>query len=322
MSCQNHPHKESVADCHFCGKKLCEDCSISIAGKNYCEECMSELVGPELANLAAKSPNTEIQGTTTPNQDSPIENQSFPTETQVPEKESSGIEPTAEKETPITEPTAEKVSQKAPLDDSQNIKDIEDNEHDDIYNDERLYNDTRIEENPSPTPNSNQFEEKYEKYLDDLYFDEKSEIRGNVGVTENKNPSLSEQLAQDEMEHGSITQDPFVPEAPEESMDFKSDANKNVPIMKNLRSVSSDNDGEENYTLFSLHKGTMHHKEGKKEPYSSTEKGLTVVLIILIILVAIYIIYLLTLHDLYPNFIDALFAFFENPGEVISHMIS
>ncbi len=33
MSCEKHPNRDSVANCQFCGKELCEDCTITIAGK-------------------------------------------------------------------------------------------------------------------------------------------------------------------------------------------------------------------------------------------------------------------------------------------------
>jgi len=302
MSCQNHPNKESIANCQFCGKELCEDCSISIAGKSYCEECMSDLVGPELTNIAAGHPG-ETRVTDTPK----------PTP-KAPQKQS----------LPPQEPKRKKEKKKAK--EKENIDDVDNGEYDDIYSDDRLYNDIHGDESPSTNQDHSKVEEKYEKYLDDLYFDE-TEPQGNVGSVQNKDLPLSEQLAQDEAEHGSITKDPFIQEdediypetyIPEES------GNRNIPIMENLRNVDSDteinDEGEGEHTLFSIHQGRIHYKNKESEPYTSTEKILTVVLIILIILVSLYIIYLITLHSHYPNVLDAITAFIGDPGEVIGKM--
>ena len=346
MSCQNHPNKESVANCQFCGKKLCEECAISIAGKNYCENCMSELIGPELANIAMKTPDIETQETDILNQSSPIGEQNHVAETQNPIHEESidteqNQTPTIENEDPQTpdteqnqtptieneEPIAREKEQGISPQNSQNINNIDDTEHDDIYSDNRLYDDIYGDE-PSPTPQSNEEVEKtYEKYLDDLYFDENPETLENADTVENKNLSLSEQLAEDESKNGPITQEPFVPEpqvATEDNFN-ENDKNKNIPIMENLRNTDSDPENEEKegeYTTSSLHRGSIHYKNKEKVPYSSTEKILIVILILLIILVAMYIVYLLTLHSHYPSIIQAITAFFENPGEVLSKMIS
>jgi len=330
MSCQNHPNKESVASCQFCGKELCEDCAISIAGKNYCEECMSELVGPELASITAKNPNNETQENDSPNQ-TPQPKQDPPqhaesTKINPPEET---LEPTIE-ETPMTI-EEDDVNNEIHSPDSQNMSNIDDNTHDDIYSDDKLYSDIHEDETPSPSDSSNKIEEKYEKYLDDLYFDENKD-QNDFETSENSGFSLSEQLAQDEEEHGSLTKEPFIPEVPEEPNDEEYKKNRNIPIMKNLRNVSSEAEYESEeeeeeekeeefeYTISSLHKGSIHYKKEEKEAFSSTEKILTAVLIILIILVGIYLIYLFTLHGQYPNFFDALSAFFEDPGKVLGQM--
>lgn len=328
MSCQNHPNKESISNCQFCGKELCEECTISIAGKNYCEECMSELVGPELASIASKSPNTETQNNSIPKVTTPTEPTQIP-----PEKTDPNIiEPERAKQ--------EIPSQNQNLNNNNNLNSEPYTSHDDIYSDNRLYNDIHGDNSSSNPQSINKVEEKYEKYLDDLYFDEAPENQRtvgsneNIGIREDGKSSLSEQLAQDEAEHGSITKEPFVPDTPEEPSETrefeasridKNDRNKNVPIMENLRNVSSNAqniDKEEEYTHSSLHRGSIHYKKEEKNPLNSTEKALTVILIILIILVVIYVIYLLTLHDQYPSFINAITAFFGNPGEVFSQMFS
>ena len=327
MSCQNHPNKESVANCLFCGKELCKECTITIASKHYCEECMNELIGPELSSITGKNKSNEAQET------APSSQTTAPSQVEAQETEQMKIIPQDD----ISEPTIEKelvgkdkepddvfedTNQKIPSQDSQNIDNIDDAKYNDIYNDDRLYDDIHEDEAQSTQANS-EIEEKYEKYLDDLYFDEE-----NLKSGENGNVSLSEQLAQDEAEHGSLTKEPFIPNIPEKPIE-EDRRNKNIPIMRNLRNVSSkaedkakDEEAEPEYTVSSLHRESIHYKKEGKKAYTSTEKILTIILIILIIFVVIYLIYLLTLHAQYSNFFDALTAFFTNPSDVLGEMIS
>jgi len=272
MICEKHPQRDSVAKCQFCGKELCEECAINIAGKNYCEECMSELVGPELTNIANNRSGAENNPTQTNINN---ENDQAPVEVEKPQ-----------------------------------------DSYDDLYSDDRLYNDTR-EEKPI-TPNK-EVEDKYEKYLDDLYFDEKPQteaIPKNDQFKSQKELSLSEQLAMDEAENGSITKEPFIQEEVVEnqnSFEENNEKNRNVPIMENLRKNANihQNNTNSEYTPSSLHRRSIHYKkEDEKKPFSSTETILTIILILLIIFVVIYIVYLLTLHNQYPNILDAILSLF------------
>ena len=38
MECHNHPDREAVANCAFCGKAVCPECSVEIGGNIYCKE--------------------------------------------------------------------------------------------------------------------------------------------------------------------------------------------------------------------------------------------------------------------------------------------
>ena len=307
MSCEKHPNRDSVANCQFCGKELCEDCTINIAGKNYCEECMSELIGPELTSIASNksSAKNDQQKNNFNNENNQIPNE--PEILPVQERVQTG------EQNSINDSIPEKPSRSY-------------DGHDDLYSDDRLYNDTH--ENKPITPN-NEVEDKYEKYLDDLYFDEKpqTEININNGNTVNlqneqfepqsqRELSLTEQLAMDEAEHGSITKEPFIQEEPKEKEDNfeENDAkNRNVPIMENLRKTNANNpqkDINTEYTPSSLHRRNIHYKKEEKKPFSSAETILTVILILLIIIVVIYVVYLLTLHSQYPNILDAINSLF------------
>ncbi|KZX11035.1 B-box zinc finger protein [Methanobrevibacter curvatus] len=132
---------------------------------------------------------------------------------------------------------------------------------------------------------SNPIEEKYEKYLDNLYYDENE-------TNDNEVP-LEEQLKQYEENHGLLVSEP----APE----------KYENPYKNL-SLSSDSEG--NYRPISL------HKIPKKE--NSNINGLsillTVILLLLIIFVISYVIFLLFLRGTYPEYFEAMRMLISNPS--------
>ena len=136
---------------------------------------------------------------------------------------------------------------------------------------------------------SEALENKYEKYLDDLYYDEpgKSEL------------SLSEQLARDEAQHGPLTKKEYVPQNKEEPTIVKKEAmNSNSNALNNIH----------------------YNKKPKKEGYSAVDIILTIILIALIILVIFYIVYLFLLSAKYPTFIDAIFGL-SNPSVFFSNLI-
>ncbi|KZX17271.1 hypothetical protein MBCUT_03180 [Methanobrevibacter cuticularis] len=298
MNCQNHPEKEAVANCQFCGKNLCEDCKITIAGRNYCQDCMSELVGPELTDLAINKRETSAS--------------------EIPDQTNETL-----KETP-----------------AKDVQDTFNDDYEDLYSDNRIYDDAHnitpeiakeniggTEELPNErsdiTPNKN-IEEKYEKYLDDLYFDEKTP----KNVRDEKNLSLSEQLAIDEEENGPITKNTYIPpettaprEIYNETEDDQINKQKGVPILDNLRKSHDNDKKSEQYTPHSLHR-RIQYKNDTPTPFSSLEKILTILLIVLIILVVSYIIFLVTLSSNYPSFFDAIQALFTNPGELINNIFS
>ena len=44
MECHNHPDREAVANCSFCGKAVCPECSVEIGGNIYCKDCINEII--------------------------------------------------------------------------------------------------------------------------------------------------------------------------------------------------------------------------------------------------------------------------------------
>ena len=47
MYCKNHPEKEAVGICVYCGAPFCSDCLVDVNGKKYCKE--HNAVRPEVA---------------------------------------------------------------------------------------------------------------------------------------------------------------------------------------------------------------------------------------------------------------------------------
>ncbi|MDR2966869.1 MAG: hypothetical protein LBU74_02845 [Methanobacteriaceae archaeon] len=166
----------------------------------------------------------------------------------------------------------------------------------------------------SKNNSTNDIEEKYEKYLDDIYYEENN-ITNNKD--NNEKISLKEQLARDEAKHGSIIRKPRKPTEP--TPDEKILQN-NVDRSK-LRSEKVNDKSKGNRQ--SLHPHIHSRQKKKKEEESTTtEIILTIILIFMIILVVSYLIYLFTLAHAYPNFFDAIFALFNNPAEIINNIFS
>ena len=54
MECHNHPDREAVANCAFCGKAVCPECSVEIGGNIYCKDCINEIITKSFGEKEAK----------------------------------------------------------------------------------------------------------------------------------------------------------------------------------------------------------------------------------------------------------------------------
>ena len=54
MECHNHPDREAVANCAFCGKAVCPECSMEIGGNIYCKDCINEIITKSFGEKEAK----------------------------------------------------------------------------------------------------------------------------------------------------------------------------------------------------------------------------------------------------------------------------
>ena len=190
-----------------------------------------------------------------------------------------------------------------------NLKKEEDYEEDEFIYPDHSYQ-------PGPTSASQALEEKYAKYLDDLYYDDEE-------------PSLSEELAKDEEKYGSLTKAPYVPK--EDPIDnYYEEDSVIVPLQreegilagrKKKSSSSVENEIRRKITENQNPIHSIHYKKKEKEPIGIIDILLTILLVILILLVIYYVLYLFLLSNSYPTFTDALFGLAQ-PGTVLNNLIN
>ena len=197
MECHNHPDREAMANCSLCGKAICQECSVEIGGSIYCKDCINEILAKNIDedDVKADAPKETLEKETAETFEpiTPIEaEERQASEENVPpvEKAPENFETDYEYETeyvetyeeggdedsyyenpdPIPEPEPEYKEQERklkekPKSDKPPIEPIHTGDIDEDYYYEPI---------PTETP-SNELEAKYERYLEDLYYDEKEE---------------------------------------------------------------------------------------------------------------------------------------------------
>ncbi|WP_298525511.1 ATPase [uncultured Methanobrevibacter sp.] len=328
MACHYHPEREATDICAICGKEICKECGLEIAGKIYCKDCLEKIVGLGVASSA--------QETVAEPEPEPVQENIY--------------QPQEEYEIPYAqeEPAQEYkvISDDSPYNIKDNIEYSGGLESSYISEDESIYqqqpevaqNEYEPQEEviqqaaaesdyiypdhsyePETTSARKDLEDKYEKYLDDLYFDEKE-------------VPLGEQLAKDEEQYGSLTRKEYKPrpveEAPQQVAPEKPVVKKAIPrnetpeemeariraeILEEQKSLKDKHGDDKN-----IH--NLNYQE-EKEPMGVVDILLTLVLIIVILIVLYYIIYLFFLNATYTTFMDAVFAL-KNPQNVINHLLT
>lgn len=168
---------------------------------------------------------------------------------------------------------------------------------------EYIYPDHSYE--PQPTSARMELEDKYERYLDDLYFDE------------NEVP-LGEQLAKDEEQFGSLTRKEYPPrERPLKEQPPRNETPEEMEARIRAEILAESKGGKEVKDK-NIH--NLNYQE-EKEPMNVVDILLTIVLIIVILIVIYYLIYVFTLNATYPTFMDAVYAL-SNPQNVINSMLN
>lgn len=360
MECYYHPDRESTDNCAICGKSICKECGLEIAGKIYCKDCLEKIIGLGIENSEKQESETIAQDSIEteparldaqtadntiyqpPEEEADLEIPYATQEEIAPTQEFKGISEDSpyniksnieyseglessyleEKENIVPKPEQPQVAQNE-FDSHEPILAQKSNEEDFIYPDHSY--------EPKPTSARLELEDKYEKYLDDLYFDE-PEI------------PLGEQLAKDEAEYGSLTRREYAPresEAIEQELPGTKEKAEKPKSKRRLRRNKKEKKEErvetpeemeariraeilaEQGLMSGKEDGSIHNLnyQDQKEPMGILDIILTIILILVVLLVLYYIAYLFLLSSNYPTFTDALFAL-KNPQNVINALLT
>ncbi len=328
MECYYHPSVESTDVCAICGKSICKECGLEIAGKVYCKDCLEKIVGLSVKNTPQEKPGQEAPK---PERQEPEEVQfskiaedspynikeSIKYEGGLESRYGENLQPegslyeTIENiqtpQEPVQEVREEYVQQepvmeevlRQPAGQARNEYDYVQRQAQAPPANDYIYPDHSYQ--PEETSARREVEDKYERYLDDLYFDE-AEI------------PLNEQLARDEAQYGSLTRNEYPPRnAPQQQPSSDDDLERRIreELMRKEQGGKSSIRREQIHNL---------QYEDKKEPFGALDILLSIVLIIVVLIVLFYIVYLIKLSATYPTFIDALFGL-KNPGMLLNALL-
>ena len=328
MECYYHPSVESTDVCAICGKSICKECGLEIAGKVYCKDCLEKIVGLSVENTPQEKP---VQEAPKPERQEPEEVQfskiaedspynikeSIKYEGGLESRYGENLQPegslyeTIENiqtpQEPVQEVREEYVQQepvmeevlRQPAGQARNEYDYVQRQAQAPPANDYIYPDHSYQ--PEETSARREVEDKYERYLDDLYFDE-AEI------------PLNEQLARDEAQYGSLTRNEYPPRnAPQQQHGSDDDLERRIreELMRKEQGGKSSIRREQIHNL---------QYEDKKEPFGALDILLSIVLIIVVLIVLFYIVYLIKLSATYPTFIDALFGL-KNPGMLLNALL-
>ena len=328
MECYYHPSVEGTDVCAICGKSICKECGLEIAGKVYCKDCLEKIVGLSVKNTPQEKP---VQEAPKPERQEPEEVQfskiaedspynikeSIKYEGGLESRYGENLQPegslyeTIENiqtpQEPVQEVREEYVQQepvmeevlRQPAGQARNEYDYVQRQAQAPPANDYIYPDHSYQ--PEETSARREVEDKYERYLDDLYFDE-AEI------------PLNEQLARDEAQYGSLTRNEYPPRnAPQQQPSSDDDLERRIreELMRKEQGGKSSIRREQIHNL---------QYEDKKEPFGALDILLSIVLIIVVLIVLFYIVYLIKLSATYPTFIDALFGL-KNPGMLLNALL-
>ena len=200
MSCENHPDKESIATCTICRKDICQDCLIEIAGKPYCKDCVNELVTESI--LEKTQPQKTEENTPEPTK----EKEEKPVEEL--KKEEEPVEELKKEEEPVEELKKEEEPEKLSkpkFRSASNVKNIleeegiinEENNAEEVNQEieiEETITEKYDEENNTNNDPDEDLEAKYEKYLEDLYYDEPENQEQKTIINKEKTQQPTENM--------------------------------------------------------------------------------------------------------------------------------
>ena len=318
MECYYHPERESTDNCAICGKSICKECGLEIAGKTYCKDCLEKIVGLGIENKTEAPQTNQIREEAPYSEPSRLERRPIAETIQQSQYDERDYVPqgNAHEIRQIQEDSPYNIRDNVNPSDIQrdNISLSRDNQ---APRNEYNIAPERINDHSQdyiyPDHNLNQqanLEDKYERYLDDLYFDE------------NELP-LNEQLAKDEEQYGSLTHRPYQPRSEEaiqrEKLAERPKSETPEEMEARIRAeILAESQGKGKIRDSNIH--NLNYKD-EKEPMNVVDIVLTIVLIIVILIVIYYIIYIMILQVAYPTFMDALLGL-SNPQNVINNILS
>lgn len=328
MACHYHPEREATDICAICGKSICKECGLEIAGKIYCKDCLEKIVGLGLDNNAQQAAVEPEPEPVQENIYQPQEEYEIPYAQEEPAQEYKVISD----DSPYNIKDSIEYSgglESSYLSEDESIyqqqPEVTPNEFEQPQEEviqqvaaepEYIYPDHSYE--PEPTSARRDLEDKYEKYLDDLYFDEKE-------------VPLGEQLAKDEEQYGSLTRKEYKPrpveEVPEKAIPKQEVIKREIPKNETPEEMEARIRAEilEEQKIKDKHGDDQNihnlNYQEEKEPMGVVDILLTILLIIVILIVLYYIIYLFFLNTTYTTFMDAVFAL-KNPQNVINHILT
>ena len=322
MECYYHPNRESTDICAICGKSICKECSLEIAGKTYCKDCLEKIVGFGIENKHTREPETVVN-----------QEQLNPEPARLEKKPSTENIYKQPEEVIAPQHVAEPVHEIKQIHDDSPYKIREDSNYSKNVNPAYIQENEvspQVPQNEPNIPKTNtqdfiypdhsyepqqnnakmNLEDKYEKYLDDLYFDE------------NEMP-LGEQLAKDEEKFGSLTRRPYHPRSEEAIAKEQATQRKIHETPEEMEAriraeILAEKEGNKKIKDGNIH--NLNYQE-ENEAMNIVDIILTIILIIVILIVIYYIIFIIVLHTAYPTFMDALYAL-SNPQNVINNILT
>ncbi len=63
MNCTNHPEKEAVGMCAYCGKPFCQECLVEVKGRMYCKADLGNVLDEAKQSSQGSQPTINITNT-------------------------------------------------------------------------------------------------------------------------------------------------------------------------------------------------------------------------------------------------------------------
>lgn len=337
MECYYHPSRESTDVCAICGKSICKECGLEIAGKIYCKDCLEKIVGLSLDNKPQEDPTQEpvrlekqeaSEMGNLENQPQEVQFSRIAEDSPYNIKENikyeggleskydenyqpkdslyEAIENNQVPEQPVQDVRQEYLQEdpimkevlRQPENQARNEYDYVQRQPQAPPSDDYIYPDHSYQ--PGETSARREVEDKYERYLDDLYFDEEE-------------VPLNEQLARDEAQYGSLTRNEYQPKDTQRQQYADDDLERRIRE-ELIRKERGNKNFEKREPIHNI------QYEEEKEPYGILDILLTIILVIVILIVLFYLVYLFKLSATYPTFIDAVFGL-RHPGMLLNALL-